>query len=389
MSRPGALLLITASIAFGGHYLFPVADISSDLADITRISVAPDRDYHERNVIPTFAPASPAIRDAIASFASASPSLALPKPSTWTTVVTVGRSVVSPVRSSGAADPATRIQLARDLQRELQHAGCYQGEITGNWTPATRRAMTAFLDRANAVLPVNEPDYVLLALAQSHHDVMCTADCPSGQVMQDGGRCVPAAVMAQSEKRQKRFEVRRLATARLADERASERIAASRPTEREVLPWQRNQIVAVPLPQVAVAQPRPEPLPGRMSIGGPLPAETASRPDPMMAATGSLPPVVIAPAASAKLAALQPDDPDGSFSSNSDASAVAVPPDAADPDTPAHKTKKSARSDDRDTIPTLPPASAATAIRGPAPRATISCSRSAAFTDGIRSACRP
>lgn len=345
MSRPGALLLITASVVFGGHYMFPVADISGDLADVTRISVAPDRDYRERNVIPTFAPASPALRAAMSSSASASPSLPLPKPSTWTTVVTVGRSVVSPVRSSGAADPATRIQLARDLQRELQRAGCYQGEITGNWTPATRRAMTAFIDRANAVLPVNEPDYVLLALAQSHPDITCTADCPSGQVMQESGRCVPAAVIAQSEKRQKRLEARRLAAARLADERVSEHVAVSEPSEREVLPWQRNQVVAVPQPQVAIAQPRPEPLPGRMSIGGPVPPEATSRPDPV--ATGSLPPVVIAPATSAKLAALQQDDADDdSLSGNGDASAVTVSPDAVAPDAPsAHKTKKSARPD--------------------------------------------
>ncbi|WP_024275927.1 hypothetical protein [Hyphomicrobium sp. 802] len=342
MSRPGALLLITAGIVLGSLYLFPFSDPSDDLAAVTRISVAPDRTDRERNIIPTFAPTSPSWQKPVAANANEVATVALPKPSTWTTVVAAGRSVVSPVRSSGSSDPATRTQLARDLQTELQRVGCYRGTINGSWTQSTRRAMAAFLDRANAVLPYNQPDYVLLALVQSHQDVMCSADCPSGQIMQGDGRCVPAAVIAQAERRQKRQDGRWLTITRLADGRAGERAVASKPTEREVLPWQRNQVVTDPLPQVAVA-PRPDPLPGRMSIGGPLPPEVMAPPSTSVV-TGALPAVTVTPNGSAKLAALQYEPDDDSVSDDADA-ADALPVTRDGDIAPAHKVKKSRRAE--------------------------------------------
>ena len=47
---------------------------------------------------------------------------------------------------------ADRLPLALQLQRELARVGCYDGEINGVWTPTTRQALKAFLDRLNAVL---------------------------------------------------------------------------------------------------------------------------------------------------------------------------------------------------------------------------------------------
>lgn len=342
MSRPGALLLITAGVVLGSLYLFPFSDPSDDLAAVTRISVAPDREYHERDVIPTFAPTSPALRKPVAAKATEIATVAIPKPSTWTTVVTAGRSVVSPVRSPGSQDPATRTQLARDLQTELRRVGCYQGAITGSWTQSTRRAMAAFLDRANAVLPYDQPDYVLLALVQSYRDVMCSADCPSGQLMQGDGRCVPAAVIAQAERRQKRQDGRWLTVTRVADERAGGRAMASKPAEREVLPWQRNQVISNPLPRVAAA-PRPDPLPGRMSIGGPLPPTDETVSPPAAVVTGALPIVTVTSNASAKLAALQYESDDG-LSSDGDA-AAALPVTGDGNILAAHKAKKSRRAE--------------------------------------------
>lgn len=341
MSRPGALLLITAGLVLGSLYLFPLSDPSDDAETVTSISIAPDT-YRDRDIIPTFAPAFPSLRKPVAANASEGATVAIPKPSTWTTVVSAGRSVVSPVRSSGSQDPATRTQLARDLQTELQRVGCYQGAITGSWTQSTRRAMGAFLDRANAVLPYDEPDYVLLAMVQSHRDVTCSADCPSGQVMQGDGRCVPAAVIAQAERRQKRPSGHWLTVTRLADESAGARAVAAKPSAREVLPWQRNEVVADPLPQVAFAA-RPDPLPGRMSIGGPLPAADGMPPASAHLATGALPPAVT-PDAPAKLAALQYDQDDDGLSN--DADAAALPAGTENSVIPgAHKGKKSRRAE--------------------------------------------
>src|SRR5947207_1138662 len=88
--------------------------------------------------------------------------------------------------------------MARELQRELKRVGCYDGEINATWTPSTRRAMKAFTDRVNATLPVEEPDYILLALVQSHQDNVCGKPCPAGQGLSEAGRCLPNAILARA-----------------------------------------------------------------------------------------------------------------------------------------------------------------------------------------------
>jgi hypothetical protein len=351
MSRPGVVLLITTGVVIANHcYGLPSAETQGDLTEITRISIAPDRDYRSSEIIPTFAPSAQAARQVISDDTSVPAAQPPPKPGTWTTVVTAGRSVVSPVRSSRPADPATRAHLAEDLQRELQRVGCYQGEITGSWNAATRHAMSAFMDRANAVLPFNQPDYVLLALVQSHREVTCAAECPAGQTAQDDGRCVPAAVIAQASKRQKRREARELAAARLAEKRANEeardRVAVSSPpSQPEVLPWLRNPVVVEPLTEVATA-PRPDLLPGRMSIGGPQPPPDVAQPAPAFQHT--LPPVVSAPTASAKFAALQADPDADDLTDGVNVGTGDVPAVTGDSEgAKVHKTKK-ARHGDRE-----------------------------------------
>lgn len=95
-----------------------------------------------------------------------------------------------------AAIPGDRASLARELQRELGRVGCYNGEINGAWTESTRVGMKAFTDRVNASLPVDKPDYVLLALVQSHHHRVCGAACPEGQVLTESGNCLVSAIAA-------------------------------------------------------------------------------------------------------------------------------------------------------------------------------------------------
>jgi hypothetical protein len=345
MSRLSALLLLTAGAAFGGYcYLVPASDNQTDLAEITRISAAPDRDYRADTPIRTFSPASPVFREVIRDDANEAVSASSPKAGTWTTVVSAGQAVVTPLQSSARGDPETRAELASDLQRELQRVGCYRGEITGTWNLATRRAMAAFMDRANATLPMNDPDYVLLALVQSHKEIACTAECPAGQVIANDGRCMPRAVVAQASKKSKRLEERRLAEARIAGDR--QRIATGEP---EKLPWLTNDKPADV--QVTI---RPEPLPGRMSIGGPS-VETGGLPPSGSVATSEWKqiPVVVAPRDGSgslnaegpargeppKVAALSPDADADNLSADANANPDAVPLTADDVDATAHRSK--------------------------------------------------
>jgi peptidoglycan hydrolase-like protein with peptidoglycan-binding domain len=99
-----------------------------------------------------------------------------------------------------AAPALTGEGLTRELQRQLRQAGCYGGGVTGVWSPSVRRAMKAFTDRANAALPVDQPDQVLLALMQTNPQVTCGPSCPAGQAVANDGRCLPKALIAGSTK---------------------------------------------------------------------------------------------------------------------------------------------------------------------------------------------
>jgi hypothetical protein len=98
--------------------------------------------------------------------------------------------------SSKPADADARRELTRDLQRELKRVGCYRGDLDGSWGPETKRAMSAFTDRVNATLPVEEPDYILLALVRGHTEQTCGKSCPSGQELANDGRCLPRVIIA-------------------------------------------------------------------------------------------------------------------------------------------------------------------------------------------------
>lgn len=319
MQRLGGTLLLLAGSALGGYAFLPTPpDGAARLAEVTRISAAPDRDA--RSQATSAGPAlaiAPAQATTAASNGAATGALAVAatvpapaqSPSTWSTVVTAETDNSVKLKSPKPGDDETRAGLTRDLQRELQRVGCYGGDITGSWTPSTKKAMSAFMDRVNATLPVEEPDYILLTLVQGHKTEACGASCPSGQSL-DAGRCVPNAVIAKAARKQKREEERRLAELqkaeqqqriaaelrnseqkRVADARRSEdaraesariaaaavkaanenkqRGAAAQPPATETLPWLDTKHQES---QVAVAAPvNREPLPGRMSVGAPLP----------------------------------------------------------------------------------------------------------------------
>jgi hypothetical protein len=98
----------------------------------------------------------------------------------------------SPTWGSPSSD---RVPLAQQLQRELARVGCYEGEINGVWTPATRRALKAFMDRVNAALPTDTPDRIQLLLVEGARERVCGAACPAGETLTEG-RCVPNTVLA-------------------------------------------------------------------------------------------------------------------------------------------------------------------------------------------------
>jgi peptidoglycan hydrolase-like protein with peptidoglycan-binding domain len=98
--------------------------------------------------------------------------------------------------------PSDRTSITRELQRELQRVGCYNGEINGVWTEMTRKAMKDFTNRVNASLPVDQPDSILLSLVKGHPDKACGKSCPAGEGMsQDGKRCIPNALLAQAARK--------------------------------------------------------------------------------------------------------------------------------------------------------------------------------------------
>jgi hypothetical protein len=106
-----------------------------------------------------------------------------------------------PPPSKVAAMPSDRVSLARALQQELKRVGCYEGQLDASWTPLTRKAMQAFNERVNALLPIGEPNEILLALVQSQQDRICGVPCPPEQGLTDEGRCLPNAILAQAHKR--------------------------------------------------------------------------------------------------------------------------------------------------------------------------------------------
>jgi hypothetical protein len=157
-------------------------------------------------------------------------------------VATAGIAAVAYLPAPPAVPAVTPDQqrLTRDLQRALRRAHCYDGPVNGRWTPATKGAMSAFTARANAKLPVDTPDIVLLALLESDQDARC-GSCPEGQHLGARGSCMPAAIVAQA--------------ARRAPAEVPTLHAPGAPTP--------------PVARAAIAARKVPPIAGRMGIGGP------------------------------------------------------------------------------------------------------------------------
>lgn len=112
-------------------------------------------------------------------------------------VATVYRDATPLLRPSASNNSrgGDRYERARQLQRELARVGCYVGDTDGDWGGASKRAMAAFLSRVNAVLPVDEPDPVLIALVESHAAMACGNGCRPGEVLGLNGHCLPTGTI--------------------------------------------------------------------------------------------------------------------------------------------------------------------------------------------------
>ncbi len=141
----------------------------------------------------------------------------------------------TPVTSATNSKPSVQRQLARQIQSELKRVGCYSGRLDGSWGDRSRSAMANFIARVNASLPTNEPDVFLLSLIKGQTQAVCGPACGGDEVL-SGGRCVAQTVVAESSETG--------SSSSLADETGPAVVAA-----------------------------RPDPLPGRMSIGGPVAAQ--------------------------------------------------------------------------------------------------------------------
>jgi hypothetical protein len=169
-------------------------------------------------------------------------------------------------------NPKDRDTLAHELQKELKRVGCYEGELNGAWTPLTRRAMKAFIDRVNATLPVDEPDAILFAMVQGQQHRVCGKPCPSGQGFSEDGRCLPNAILAKAAKKGPLPIV--VALSPKSNPAPAEKPAVA------VAGWSTVTTAAAPVPARVVASAPalgPPPVEGRMALAGPTPPPTRAR----------------------------------------------------------------------------------------------------------------
>ena len=169
---------------------------------------------------------------------------------TGATVVTVDRGGAPIFRPSVSTDGDAKVdhyQRARQLQRELSRVGCYAGAVDGDWGGASKRAMQTFLDRVNAMLPVDEPAAVLIALVGNHAGAVCRDTCSATDAIGRDGRCIATGLIAASTG----------ATTR-GTSSAGEAVAVP---DVPGSGWNAD-VVADSMRDVS-----PEPLPGRMALG--------------------------------------------------------------------------------------------------------------------------
>ena len=186
MSTARGFLLVSAGIAVG------IAIASSDIDFSQHIDAFRSADHGTRPAAPAWTPTPPP--------RAAAPSPRAADPAPETVVVTLPRANAPGTSQRTPPIAGDRLSLAQELQGELQRVGCYAGTIDGVWTPLSQKAMRAFTERVNARLPVDAPDYVLLALVRGRQGKVCMTACAPDQTLAADNRCVPDAMLSRAAK---------------------------------------------------------------------------------------------------------------------------------------------------------------------------------------------
>lgn len=292
MSKLTGLVVLLGGVGILA-YAMPSNDHEGQLAQITKIGTQ----QATAQVAASKPPAAVAAvqnNDGPRTFSPQQPLLKQRTPVTEVgSLVDTPRATASPAASAGTgprlassrpADDDAKRELVRDLQKELKRVGCYEGEVSGTWTPSSRKAMSAFTDRVNATLPVDDPDYILLTLVQGHSAQACGKGCPAGQTAGSDGRCLPNSfVTAQAQRRiankndaktasARRPVERRVAVAPASSGWTTTTAVTARHTAQPETPAAVARIESTPTPAIVAAAP----LPGRMTVGAATGANTAS-----------------------------------------------------------------------------------------------------------------
>ena len=272
MSKAAGVVLIVSGLGLAAFAITPeVAVRSSDAARLVE---------EAKIVEPVAVPhPQPALRT------TAAPRLEAAPPGSAPVIVTLAPRSGDAVPLRMAAIPRDRDSLARELQKELRRVGCYEGELNGVWTPATRRAMKTFTDRLNAALPVDAPDAVLFAMVQNQQDRVCGKPCPVDQGLSEDGRCLPNAILAKAARKP-------WPSAVATHVPASGGPAASKPLSARS--WSATVTAVQPTPPavgapatstppqalavIAPAPAAPPPTEGRMALAGPIDGPAATDP---------------------------------------------------------------------------------------------------------------
>src|SRR5262252_3941184 len=287
MSKTAGVVLILSGLGFAAFGVFSeVARMGSDAARrLEEAKVTPEAKVVEPAAVPRPQPVP-------GRAAAPRPE----PPASAPVIVTLAPRSVDAVASRTATIPRDRDRLARELQKELRRVGCYEGELNGAWTPATRRAMRTFTDRVNATLPIDEPDAVLFAMVQSQQDRVCGMPCPIDQGLSEDGRCLPNAILTKAARKPSPSAVATHVPASggpAAGKRLPARsgwsatVTAARPTP----PAAGAPAAPTPPQPLAVTAPAPAtppPTEGRMALAGPTsqpepPGATTPAPEPAAA----------------------------------------------------------------------------------------------------------
>lgn len=197
-------------------------------------------------------------------------------PGATVNAVMPGRTDLAAAGRQAPLSDAARYELVRNLQRELKRVGCYYGEIDGDWGTGSRRAMSSFTDRVNASLPIDQPDFVLLALVQNSQGAVCGRGCPAGQTVNSSGRCVAGAVVANARRGSDRRDGNNTTLAEDVVQSSTSQTATAAPTATggwttDVARSTSEAGIAGAAVALAAAAAVAPPS-GRMAVGGPLPA---------------------------------------------------------------------------------------------------------------------